>query len=357
MHTYTKFILSNFMRSLVFVLSIILSLVFILNLLNELEFFRNKNLSVNYMLYLSFLNSPSLIFEILPFIFLISTQFFFVKLFKDNQIEIFKYSGLKNINIIYIISLFTIFLGIISISFFYNFTSNLKNFYLNLKSNYTTDDKYLAVITKNGLWIKDKIDDKILIINSLEMKDNFFISTIITEFDKNYEIIRNIKSEKINIEKNEWVVYEAKIFKKNTTSYEESMIIRSNFNYEKIQNLFSNLSSLSIFELYQLKKNYKSLGYSTTEIEIYLYKLFSYPFYLLLMVIFASVVMLNFKNLESNSFKISLGLFLSVIIYYINNFFYVLGNSEKLSPLVAIFVPLLFLAISNLIMLIKINEK
>ena len=45
---------------------------------------------------------------------------------------------------------------------FYNLSSNLKNAYLELKSNYTSDDKYLAVITKNGL-IKDKIDDKIII--------------------------------------------------------------------------------------------------------------------------------------------------------------------------------------------------
>ena len=36
----------------------------------------------------------------------------------------------------------------------------MKNIYLELKSVYTNDGKYLAVITKNGLWIKDKIDKK-----------------------------------------------------------------------------------------------------------------------------------------------------------------------------------------------------
>ena len=242
------------MRSLIFVLSIIISLIFLLNLLNELEFFKNKNISPYYLLYLSFLNAPSLIFEILPFIFLISTQVFFLGLFRDNQIEIFKYSGLKNINIIYIISLFTIFLGIIGISFFYNISSNFKNFYLDLKSNYTTDDKYLAVITKNGLWIKDKIENKVLIVNSLEMKDNFFISTLITEFDENYEILRHIKSEKINIQNNDWIVYKPQIFINNIVMSEDYITIKSNFNYKKIQSLFSNLTSLSIFQLLELKK-------------------------------------------------------------------------------------------------------
>ena len=43
------------------------------------------------------MSSPSIIFEMFPFIFLISTQFFFLKLFDNDEINIFKYSGLKNI--------------------------------------------------------------------------------------------------------------------------------------------------------------------------------------------------------------------------------------------------------------------
>ena len=44
-----------------------------------------------------------------------------------------------------IISLFSLFLGIVIITLYYSFSSNLKNFYLELKSNYTSDNKYLAV--------------------------------------------------------------------------------------------------------------------------------------------------------------------------------------------------------------------
>jgi len=106
MKVYTKYIILNFLKSFFYVFVIMLSLVFILNLLNEIVFFESLE-SKNYLIiYLTFLNSPSLIFEMFPFIFLISTQLFFVNLFKDNQIEIFKYSGLKNSKIITIISFF-----------------------------------------------------------------------------------------------------------------------------------------------------------------------------------------------------------------------------------------------------------
>ena len=108
-----------------------------------------------------------------PFIFLLTIQLFFIKLFNNNEIEILKYSGLKNSDLLIILSALSIITSILISLLFYNFSSNLKNFYLELKSPYASDGKYLAVITKNGLWIKDEIDDKIMIINSSEINNNF----------------------------------------------------------------------------------------------------------------------------------------------------------------------------------------
>ena len=67
--------------------------------------------------------------------------------------------------------------------------------------------------------------------------------------------------------------------------------------------------------------------------------------------------MMNTKNLPSKNLKIIIGLFFSVIIYYINNFFYVLGNTEKINILTAVIAPLLFFALINLILLRNVNVK
>src|SRR5210317_142905 len=154
MNTYTKFISINYSRSLSYVFFIMLSLVIILNVLSEIEFFKNYNVNIYLPLYLAFLNSFDLIFEMFPFIFLIATQLFFVNLFTDNQINIFKYSGLRNSKILMILALLTLSLGVLTITFFYSFSSNFKNLYLEYKNKYSNDNKYLAVITNNGIWIK-----------------------------------------------------------------------------------------------------------------------------------------------------------------------------------------------------------
>ena len=52
------------------------SLVYILNLLSELDFFKELTVDIYFPLFLSLLNSPDMIFEIFPFIILITTQLF-----------------------------------------------------------------------------------------------------------------------------------------------------------------------------------------------------------------------------------------------------------------------------------------
>jgi len=334
-----------------------ISLIFILNILKEIEFFSNKEVNSLYPIYLSIMSSPSIIFEMFPFIFLIATQFFFLRLFNNDEINIFKYSGLKNIKIIYILSLVSFFIGILIITVFYSLSSNLQHHYLQIKNQFSKDKLYLAVINKNGLWIKDVVDNQTSIINSSKIDNNYLTNTFITTFDEEFNLIRSLKSDKIDIKDNEWLIYDATIFKENISKKSDLIKFRSNFNQKRIESLFSNLSSLSLLKLVDLRQNYKSLNYSTVDVDLQIYKVSTYPLFLVIMTILSSIIMLNTKKTSSKVLKIIIGLFFSVIIYYINNFFNVMGSTEKLPLMVSIWTPIIFLSLINLIMLVNINEK
>ena len=357
MKTYTKFLINGFVKSFFNVFFVMISLVFILNILKEIEFFSNKDVNSLYPIYLSLMSSPSIIFEMFPFIFLIATQFFFLKLFNNDEINIFKYSGLKNIKIINLLSLISFFIGILTITIFYSFSSNLQHYYLQVKNQFSDDKLYLAVINKNGLWIKDVVNNQTSIINSSKIDNNFLTNTFITTFDKNFNLIKSLKSDKIDIKDNEWLIYNATIFKNNISQKAGLIKFKSNFNQKRIESLFSNLSSLSLLKLIDLRKNYKLLNYSTVDVDMQIYKIATYPLFLVIMTILSSIIMLNTKKSSSKVIKIIIGLFFSVVIYYINNFFNVMGSTEKLPLIVSIWTPIIFLSLINLIMLININEK
>ena len=357
MKTYIKFLIEIFLKSFLYISCSMLSLIFIINLLTELDFFKDINITTEFIVYLSLINSPSMLFEMFPFIFLISTQLFFIRLFKNNEFQIFKYSGLKNTKILSILTVSSFFLGLIIISLFYNFSSKLKNIYLEIKSNHSTDGKYLAVITKNGLWIKDKIDETNLIINANQIEDYFLIDAIITEFDEKFNVVRSIKSKKININNKNWIIHNPTIIQNNFISSKDLLNFTTNFDYNRIQTLFSNLSSLSLLKLFELKRNYDLLNFSTTEIDIQIQRIISYPVYLVIMTLLSAILMLKTKNFRGYMSKIGIGFLLTVVIYYINNFFNVLGTTQKISYLSSVWMPIIILILFNIFMSLRINEK
>ena len=233
----------------------------------------------------------------------------------------------------------------------------MKNSYLLIKNKYSNDNKYLAVITENGLWIKDEIENKINIINANKVDNQFLLDVQITELNKNFDVLKIIQSDKVDISSFEWKINKPTILNNNQEYILDELVLQSNFDLKKINSLFSNLSSLTIFKLIELRKSYKILNYSVVDIDSHLYRVISYPIYLTLITIFSSIIMFNIGYQKNTFYKITLGIFLSVIIYYVNYFLNILGTNEKIPLILSIFIPLAMLAIINFTFIIKINEK
>ena len=214
------------------------------------------------------------------------------------------------------------------------------------------------MVTKSGLWIKDEIGEKKFIVKSSSIKDNFISDTVINEFDSNYNLVQVIQSKKIDIKNNKWIIYDATITKNNTTNLiGKPMVIETNFNFDKINNIFSNVSTLNIFELFDLKKDYERLGYSSVEIFIHLLELSTTPLMYGILSILSAIIMFGMTKTNSLIVHITAGFLISVVIYYIMFFFTSLGNNGKIPVLLSVLFPILVMSIISIIGLININEK
>ena len=221
------------------------------------------------------------------------------------ELDIFKKISLSNAKLIGILSFSSLIISLILITIFYNLASNLRFMYLEMKNKYSGDNKYLAIVTENGLWIKDEIDGFTNIINAEKIDGVFLKKVTINQFSKNFTNINNIIADEINIETKQWLITKGNFSKINQSlKYKENVIFRSNFNAEQINKLFSDLSSLNILQLNKLKKDYSNVGYSLTNINIHIQKLIAYPIYLTVMTIFASVIMLNIKEINRRYFML-----------------------------------------------------
>ena len=356
--TFQYYLIKLFLKRVLISSMIFLSLIFILNIFDEISFFKNVDTNIFYPYLIALLNTPSALFEIFPFIFLIATQFFFIYLIQKGELEVLKVNGLNNFRIINILVLISFIAGILIITFYYTFSSKMKFMYLDLKNAHSDDNKYLAVITKNGLWIKDKINNYNYVVNASKIEDNFLKEVSIFKFNNQFELVETILSSQIDVSKKNWVIKRPMISKENQNiNLMEDINILTHFDTKKINSLFRNLTSLNIIQLVNQRKDLKTLSHSTKEIELHLYKLFSFPLFLSIMTAFSSIVMLNIKKNKTVIYHIILGIFLSVLIYYLYYLFNLLGQNEKIPLLLSTFFPLFILSIIILIGLVKINEK
>ena len=85
---------------------IFFSLTVVLGILEEISFFKNLDKNIFYPYFLTLLNAPITLFEIFPFIFLLTTQFLFYDLFKKEELNLLKKNGLNNLKIIKILFLY-----------------------------------------------------------------------------------------------------------------------------------------------------------------------------------------------------------------------------------------------------------
>ena len=357
MKIYKKHIINDFLKLLLIISSIFFILVLLLNLFEELNFFKDTNQSIYYPLLLNILNAPSILINIFPFIFLISTQFLLINLIEKNELIILKNFGIDNFRLIAIISIVSFIASLFLIIFFYNFSAKLKHFYLDIKNDFATDNKYLAVITENGIWIKDEINNNKIIINAKLIEGNILKEVVITKFDNNFLPKEYIYGEIVDIKKKIWIIEKAIIIENNVRKIKNDFLFESNFNSEKINTLFSNLTSLTIWELFNLRDEYASVGYSVNEINLHLQKIYSFPVYLTILTIFASVLMLNVPFNKPKFFYLLMGIFLSVLIFYINHFSSLLGENNKLPITLSVWLPHVIVSILTGIGMVRINEK
>ena len=355
---YQKYLINNFLIKFLYLSFIFFSLTFILSILEEITFLRNIEVSFWYPYFLTILSAPITLFEIFPFIFLLTTQFLFYELFKKKELVLLKINGLNNLKIIKILFLLSLAIGVFNIVIYYNFASKLNFQYSNIKNKFSDDNKYLAMVTQNGLWIKDEIKEETLLIKAELINGNILSKTIINVFNNDFELLQTIQSETIDISQYKWIVYNPIITKNNISEkINGSIYFETNFNENRINNLFSNISTLDILKLFSLIEDYKKIGYSQDDIKLHLMKLFTMPIFYGILTALSAIIMFNLSNNKPLIFHIALGILMSVIIYYINFIFNSLASNGKIPIITSIFFPILILSFFTIIGLIDINEK
>jgi lipopolysaccharide export system permease protein len=355
-----KYLGKEFLKIVLNTTLIFFSIGFVMNLFEEINFFKELNVNVSVPVMLGLLFTPSLLHNFFPFIILLSGIWFFLKIKKSDELTAVNVSGMSNISVIIIPSLLSVILGIFFITAVNPVTSLLVKKYESIKGEYEIDREYLAAITENGIWIKETNIEKNNIIRSTNIENNNLIEVTIYEFDKDNNFVRRIEAESADISTFKWSLKNVKIINSDGIVASENVkriSYISIYDINKIRTLYSNLDTISFWNLENEIKLLQERGYSTKEMQAKLHRSFAFPFFLLSMLLLSSVFTLGTKSKDNNWNYVFITIFLSVLIFFFNDFSAVLGKTEKLPMEVSVWMPIAIIFLFSFVGIIHANQK
>jgi lipopolysaccharide export system permease protein len=356
-----KYLAEEFLKIIITISIIFFCLGIVMNIFEEINFFKDIDIGLYTPVSLSLLYVPSLIYNMFPFIILLSGIWFFLKIKKNDEIIALKVSGISNFSIIMVPSILSFIVGIFFILLINPITSTFVKKYETIRGNYETQKhEYLATINVNGIWIKEKSFDKNFIIRSSNLEGNNLINLTIYEFDNNNNFIRRIESASADISSKKWNVQNPTITNNNGEVLKENykvFVYKSLYDLQMIKSLYSNLDTISFWNLNNEIRLLENRGYSTNGMRTMLHRAFAFPFFLLSMLLLSGVFTLGMQFKENNWSYVFVSIIASVLIFYLNDFSAALGKTEKLPVEISVWVPIIAIFTFSAVGLIHANQK
>ena len=355
-----KYLAKEFIKIVINTSIIFFCLGFIMNIFEEINFFKDFNVTITIPIILSLLFVPSLLNYFFPFVILLSGMWFFLKIKKTDEITSMNVSGMSNLSVIIIPSILSIILGIFFVTALNPITSLLVKKYETVKGNYEKEQDYLATVTVNGIWIKERGLKANYMIRASHLEKENLMGVTIYEFDKDNNFTRRIEADSANITSLKWVLKNITVINSDGIMLTEPIkdpFYFSMYDIKKIKSLYSNLDTISFWDLEHEINLLKQRGYSTREMQVKLHRSLAFPFFLLSMVLLSSVFTLGTTFKENNWTYVFLTITASVVIFFFNDFSAALGKTDKLPVELSVWMPIAIIFIFSFVGIIHANQK
>ncbi len=358
-----RYIIKEFLKSLLVVLCVMFSIVLLITLLEEFNYFKSKqDLKFIQFIIFTFLKIPNLLFNLFPFIVLFSGIFFYLKIYNYNEIISLRVMGYSNIQIILIPALTCFVMGYLLVFLIVPFTSSMLKYYEELKSEYD-QTKNLVFVNETGIWIIDKNENDKNIIRIDKIDKNFSNIKQITiyNYDKDNNFIKRIDANEGIINDTNWQLSQVNIIssnnKKNSENYFNNYNYKSNIKIIELKNIYKNTETTSLLDISKEMLILEDKGYSIVDLKIRYQKLISLPIYLLAMSILSGLMIINLGK-TSNYLKYgSYGVIISVIIYFLNDLSITIAKSGIISVDFSVWIPIFLIILINLVGITQVNAK
>ena len=283
----------------------------IINLLEVAKIIENNNSNSISILYLSFLKLPTTMSEVIPFVIIISTAFFYRILISNNELISMRNIGYSIIDIYKPVAFSIFIIGIFFLLIINPLSASFEKKF-DLQTSKDFSNLYSIKIKNNEIWIKNINKDKYNYIkfSNIDLKKmtaNDIKIVEISNDNKNFYLAKKGKLKDKNLE-----LHEVTLFNVDSEKYKNIKYLNLNINFNN-KDIINSIVNYKFVPFYKYNKHLESLkkfNLYSSEISFYYITEIFKPIFLIILGFIVMGFASKFKRNE-NFFKI---LFFSILI-------------------------------------------
>jgi lipopolysaccharide export system permease protein len=347
--TLSLYIARRFLWMVLRVLLIFFGILVLIDMIEQLRRFGDADLGLWDALYLSMLNVPESLYNILPLIMIIASITLFLNLARSSELVVVRASGRSGLRFLATPVAAALVIGCLTVGVFNPIVAGTTKAYADARTRLSQGAAGSVLsVSDSGLWLRQGAAGGQTVVRAAransdgsELQEVTFLI-----FDRAGQPIRRIDSERAILEPGAWVITKSKVWdltKPNPESSVEPQLsdirLGSELTVEYIRDSFGAPASIPFWQLPDYINGLERAGFSARAHQVWLQMELAQPMLLAAMVLVAAGFTMRHVRFGSTGVMVLMALLCGFAIFFLRNFAQVLGVNGQIPVLLAAWTP------------------
>ena len=340
--TLNLYFARRFMTLFMMVTAVFAGILIMIDVIDQL---RQADVTLGGAVYLSLLNVPESLYQILPLIIILTAIALFLGLARSSELVVVRAAGRSGLVFLAAPVLAALLIGAAGVAIFNPLVAATSKTYDRLKAN--SGDGSALSISADGLWMRQGTDGEQSVIYAARTNADGSALQQVTFLTFDAEGLPKLRIEAADarLETGNWVLQQVKQWDLQAPNPEQSaslspeVLVPTDLTINRIRNGFGTPSSVAFWNLPRYIQDLERAGFSARSYQVWFQMELALPLLLAAMVLMAAGFTMRHARSGKTGQMVLLALLGGFLIFFLRNFAQVLGENGQIPVALAAWTP------------------
>ena len=342
--TLTLYIARRFLKMFGLVFGVFAAILLLIDVIDQL---RKVGVSLSGALYLSLLNVPESLYQILPLIMILTAIALFLGLARSSELVVVRASGRSGLQFLLAPVVMALLIGAVAVAVFNPLVAATSKAYDRLAAQRGQEGSLLS-LSEDGLWMRqgNAAGQSVIKATRSDPGGTTLQGVTVITFNPEGTPTQRIEATSAQLLPGEWLLHGAKRWSLTDANPEQTalataveMRLPTDLTQDRLRDGFGDPSSVAFWALPSYIKALERAGFSARSYQVWMQMELALPVLLAAMVLIAAGFTMRHARFGKTGQMVLLALLGGFVIFFLRNFAQVLGQNGQIPILLAAWSP------------------